>query len=379
MEFDLSKPQQMLRESAREVFTRQCPMERVRALMASASAFDDALWRTVSEQGWVGLHLPESAGGLGLGPVELAVVSEEMGRACVPGPFLATLFAATLLAHASDSSGPSSALESIVAGNLRATVALLEPGSGWDLHDVGLRVEPAGDAYRLSGRKVWVLDAADAGLIVCSGRHEDQVVLLSVGADAPGVTLTATPALDATRKLYQVEFAEVVVPAAAVLASGERARAVLERSARVATLAVCAELVGIVQRVLELSVDYARTRQQFGRPIGAFQAVQHQCADMLLMSESARSAVYYAAWSLSADAPEAARALAIAKAYASDAAREVCHRGLQIHGGIGFTWEHDLHIYLKRARADEALFGDATFHRERIARLILDVEPSHGD
>ena len=164
-----------------------------------------------------------------------------------------------------------------------------------------------------------------------------------------------------------------MVPAADVLASGEQARAALERSVQIATVAVCAELVGIVQRVLDLSVDYAKTRQQFGRPIGAFQAVQHQCADMLLMTESARSATYYAAWALSANAPDAARALAIAKAYASDAAREVCHRAIQVHGGIGFTWEHDLHIYLKRACADEALFGDATFHREQIARLILEL------
>src|SRR5262249_37437143 len=139
----------------------------------------------------------------------------------------------------------------------------------------------------------------------------------------------------------------------------------------IATVAVAAELVGIAQRVLELSVDYAKSRQQFGRTIGAFQAVQHQCADMLLLVESARSATYYAAWALSAGAPDARAAVAIAKAYASDAAREVCHRGIQIHGGIGFTWEHDLHIYLKRACADEALFGDATFHREQIACLVL--------
>ena len=170
MEFDLSKPQQLLRESAREVFSRQCPMERVRALMAGESAFDEELWRTLSDQGWVGLHLPESAGGLGLGLVELAVVVEEMGRACVPGPFLATLWAATLLAHAGDPSEPSPAVESIMAGDLRATVALLEPGNGWDLQDVQLRVEATGGAYRLSGRKVWVLDAADAELIVCVGK-----------------------------------------------------------------------------------------------------------------------------------------------------------------------------------------------------------------
>ena len=378
MEFDLSKPQQLLRESAREVFARQCPMIRVRALMAGESAFDEELWRTLSDQGWVGLHLPEAAGGLGLGLVELAVVVEEMGRACVPGPFLATLWAATLLAHAGDSPDVMRHLEPIMAGELRATVAFLEPEGGWDPEEVQLHVEAAPGGYRLSGRKVWVLDAADAGLIVCAGRHEDRLILLPVRPSAAGVTLTATPALDATRKLYQLDFADVVVPAGEVIASGAKARAAVDRSLQVAALAVSAELVGIAQKVLELSVDYARTRQQFGRSIGTFQAVQHQCADMLLWTESARSAVYYAAWANSAGAPDAGRALAVAKAYASDAAREVCHRGIQVHGGIGFTWEHDLHIYLKRARANEALFGDATFHREQIARLVLDAGPASG-
>jgi alkylation response protein AidB-like acyl-CoA dehydrogenase len=376
MEFDLSKPQQLLRESAREVFARQCPMERVRTLMAGETAFDEELWHTLADQGWLGLHLPEAVGGLGLGLVDLAVVVEEMGRACVPGPFLATLWAATLLAHASDRAAPPPALESILAGDLRATVALLEPENGWDPQEVQLGIEKDDGGYRLSGRKMAVLDAADAGLIVCAGRHDNQITLLSVRSDAPGVTLTATPALDATRKLYQVDFAGAVVPAADVLASGDRARAALERSVQLATVAVCAELVGIVQRVLEMSVDYAKTRQQFDRPIGAFQAVQHQCADMLLLTESARSAAYYAAWALSANAPDAPRALAIAKAYASDAARDVCHHAIQVHGGVGFTWEHDLHIYFKRARADGALFGDATFHREQIARLILDAGPA---
>jgi alkylation response protein AidB-like acyl-CoA dehydrogenase len=221
-----------------------------------------------------------------------------------------------------------------------------------------------------------VLDAADAGLIVCTARNEEGLILFSVRPDAPGVTLTATPALDATRKLYQIDLADVVVPAADVLGLGERAALALERSVQIATLAVCAELVGIAQRVLEITVEYAQTRQQFGRPIGAFQAVQHQCADMLVWTESARSAAYYAAWALTTGAADAGRALAVAKAYASDAACAVCHRGIQVHGGIGFTWEHDLHLYLKRARSDAALFGDATFHRERIARLTLDADPA---
>jgi alkylation response protein AidB-like acyl-CoA dehydrogenase len=372
MDFDLSKPQELLRESAREVFARQCPMERVRVLMAGASGLDEEIWSTMADQGWLGMHLPESAGGLGLGLVELAIIAAEMGRACVPGPFLATLWAATLLAHA-DSPVAQRSLGPIMDGKLRATTAFLEPGGGWHPDDVQLRVESTGKTYRISGRKIWVLDAADAALIVCVGRADDRVLILPVHPDTPGVTLTATPSLDPTRKLYQIDFADVTVPAGDVLASGAHAGAAVARAQQVATVVVAAELVGVAQKVLEMSVEYARTRQQFGRTIGSFQAVQHQCADMLLRAESARSAVYYAAWALSAEAPDAPRALAVAKAYASDAAREVCHHGIQVHGGIGFTWEHDLHLYLKRARSGEALFGDADFHREEIARLVLDA------
>jgi alkylation response protein AidB-like acyl-CoA dehydrogenase len=377
MDFDLSKPEQMLRESAREVFARQCPLPRVRALMGSPSAFDAGLWQAIAEQGWIGMHLPESAGGLGLGLVELAVVAEETGRACVPGPFLATLWAATLLAYLDNPAEPSRYLEPIMTGDLRATVALLEPEGSWDPRDVRLPVaaEAGGERFRASGRKLWVLDAADAGLIVCIGRLDGELIIFPVRSDTLGVTLTATPALDATRKLYQLDLTETAVAAGEVLACGEPAQRALERSIQTATVAVAAELVGIAQRVLEMTVDYARTRQQFDRPIGAFQAVQHQCADMLLWTESARSAAYYAAWALSTGAPDAARAVAVAKAYASDAARDICHRAVQVHGGIGFTWEHDLHLYLKRAMAGAALFGDATFQREQIARLTLDAEP----
>jgi len=372
MEFELSKPQQLLRESARDLCKRECPPRRVRDLMAGPTAFDANLWQTLVDQGWLGLHLPESEGGLGLGLVELAVVAEEMGRTCMPGPYLATLWAATLLSRAGNAEQRARYLEPILAGSLRATVALLEPEASWDLDDVQLHVVEGKEGYRLTGRKVWVLDAADTGLIVCVGKQGDRLTLLSVHPDAPGVTITATPGLDATRKLCHIDFKDVVIPAGEVLDSGDKAREALEHSLQVATVAVCAEIVGLSQWVLEATVEYAKTRQQFGKPIGTFQAVQHQCADMLLLAESARSATYFAAWALSANAPEASRAIAIAKAYASDAGREVCHRGIQVHGGIGFTWEHDLHLFFKRAKANEVLFGDASFHRERLAGLVLD-------
>jgi alkylation response protein AidB-like acyl-CoA dehydrogenase len=379
MDFELSKPEEMLRESARELFARHCPIAQVRTLMTAPSGFEPGLWQALADQGWIGMHVPESAGGLGLDLVALAVIAEEMGRACIPGPFLATLWAATLLEKLSDAAAMARELAPIIAGELRATVASYESEGSWNPRDipVQLRVVAApGTGFRASGRKLWVLDAADAGLIVCSAVHEAQLKLFSVRPDAPGVTLTHTAALDATRKVYQLELADVLVGAEDVIARGERAVDALAHSIQVATVVVCAELVGIAQRVLEITVEYARTRQQFSRPIGAFQAVQHQCADMLVWTESARSAAYYAAWALSTGAPDAGRAVAVAKAYASDATCAVCHRGVQVHGGIGFTWEHDLHLYLKRARSGAALFGDATFQREQIARLTLDARPA---
>jgi len=178
--------------------------------------------------------------------------------------------------------------------------------------------------------------------------------------------------MDGTRKIYEAVFDRVEVADADVLGADGDARGALRGALETATAALCAEMVGGMQWVLDTTVEFAKTRQQFGRPIGAFQAVQHQCADMLLMTESARSASYYAAWALTEDAPEASGAVSIAKAYCSDAYREVGNRGVQVHGGIGFTWEHDLHLYYKRSKASEVMFGDGSFHRERIARMIID-------
>jgi alkylation response protein AidB-like acyl-CoA dehydrogenase len=207
---------------------------------------------------------------------------------------------------------------------------------------------------------------------VCAGCRGPDLGLFIVPRDAPGLTISELPAIDGTRKLYQVAFADVPVAEEDFLAIGDSARAALERALAVATVALTAEMVGGMQRVMEIAVEYCKARKQFGKPIGQFQAVQHQCADMLLLTESSRSAAYYAAWALDQRAPEADVAVSIAKAYASDAYREVGNRGIQVQGGMGFTWENHVHLYYKRAKASELMFGDATYHRERIARLTID-------
>ncbi|HEV2705757.1 MAG TPA: acyl-CoA dehydrogenase family protein [Pyrinomonadaceae bacterium] len=372
MDFDLNKPQKLLKESARALLARECAPRRVRELMETETAHDEGLWQTMAEQGWTGLVVPEEQGGLGLGLVEMAAVAEEMGRACLPGAFLSTLFAAALIERAGSAAQRAQYLAPIASGELKATVALLEESANWDVDGVRLKAARVGDSFNLTGRKLFVPDAEVSDLLICVARDSEGVVLLPVERAGVGVNVAPMPAMDATRKLYEVSFEDVGVAAGEALGAGGDARAALVGALEVATAVLCAEMVGGMQWVLDTTVEYAKTRQQFGRPIGSFQAVQHQCADMLLMTESARSAAYYAAWTLTEGDPAASAAVAIAKAYCSDAYREVANRGVQVHGGIGFTWEHDLQLYYKRSKSSETLYGDATFHRERIARLIVD-------
>ncbi len=369
MEFDLSKPQRLLQQSARDLFARQCPPKRVRELMATETAYHPELWSAVADQGWLGVHLREEAGGLGLGTVELAVISEEMGRACFPGPFLGTVWAATLLSSLDTKPDD---LEKLATGELKGAVALLEPESGWNPADVQLRATPTDGAFTLSGRKAFVLDADVADLIVVVARSPKGIVLVTVPAQAAGLKVQPTPALDATRKLSDVRFENVQISEGQVLAVGQQAEEAIQRSLDVVALCACAEMLGGMQWILENSAEYAKTRQQFGKTIGSFQAVQHMCADMVLLTESSRSAVYYAAWALDASPEDARRAVSIAKAYVSDASREVANRGVQVHGGIGFTWEHDMQLFYKRSKALEILTGDAAHHRTALAELVFD-------
>ena len=376
MDFDLSKPQKLLKDSAREFLARECKPERVRELMESATAHDERLWQLVAEQGWTGLVVPEEHGGLGLGLVELAVVAEEMGRACLPGAFLSTLAAAALIERAGSPAQRAKYLEPMATGERRATVALLEESASWDAGAVRLAATRDGDDFTLNGTKLFVPDAAVADLIICVARDGEGgagLALVPVERGAAGVSVKPMPSMDGTRKVYEVSFAGVSVPQADALGADGDARGALHRALEVATVALCAEMVGGMQWVLDTTVEYAKTRQQFGRAIGSFQAVQHHCADMLLLTESARSAAYYAAWALTNGDAAASGAVAIAKAYCSDAFREVGNRGVQVHGGIGFTWEHDLQLYYKRSKSSETLFGDATFQRERLARLVIDA------
>lgn len=373
MEFDLTETQKLFQRSARELFARECPPPFVRKAIENGSPYSTHLWEKLVEQGWTGLIFAEDVGGLGLGMVELAVAFEEMGRALAPGAFLSTVpLAGSLIDLAKSWEMREDHLQAICAGRLMATVALLEESADWNLDAVRLQATQYGDGLKLSGKKLFVGDAAVADLIITAARAEGGLALAAVERQSPGIGVKPMPSLDATRQLCEVTYNDVAVSPANVIARGDRATRALEHGIDTATLAVSAEMVGGMQKVLEACVEYAKTRKQFGKPIGQFQAVQHHCANMLLMTESARSAVYYAAWTMDAEPESAPLAVSMAKAFASDAYREVGNLGIQVQGGIGFTWDEDLHFYYKRAKASELMFGDAAFHRERIARAVVD-------
>lgn len=358
MQFGLSESQQILKDTARKFFAGESPIAAVRKAMETETAYDSVLWTKLSEQGFTGIVTPEEFGGMGLGKVELILLMEEAGYALLPGPFFSTVALAGMVIEAC--AGPEQKkkyLAPIAGGQAHSTVALLETAGSWDT--AGLQIAAAGN--KLSGTKLFVTDAAVADFIIVVARDG----VYAVDAKAAGLRIEPMKGMDLARKIYSMEFKNT--PAEKLAETGGVARAL-----DVATIALCAEMVGGMQRALDLTVAYAKTRKQFGKPIGIFQAVQHLCADMYLETESSRSATYYAAWALEENIPDAAAAVSVAKMYASDASRTVGNRGIQVHGGMGFTWENDLHLYYRRAKVSETMLGDATFHRERIARLVID-------
>jgi alkylation response protein AidB-like acyl-CoA dehydrogenase len=312
----------------------------------------------MAQQGFTGITLPEEFGGMGLGQVEMVLLMEEAGRALLPGPFFSTVaLAGAVIDACGTTEQKKKYLTPICHGEARSTLAILEASASWNPAD--LQMSESGG--KLTGQKLFVTDAAAASFIVVAARNG----VFVVDAKAAGLKLTPMQGLDLTRRLYSLEFNNTPADKLGTPAG-------LARALDAATTALSGEMVGGMQRTLDITVQYAKTRKQFNNPIGQYQAVQHQCADMYLETESSRSAAYYAAWALEENAADAALSVSIAKMYASDACRTVGNRGIQIHGGMGFTWENDLHLYYRRAKASETTLGDGSFHRERIARGVID-------
>jgi alkylation response protein AidB-like acyl-CoA dehydrogenase len=376
MDFGFSEEQEMLRSSARDFLAKEAPMTYVRRVMEDERGFTDDVWRKMAALGWTGLILPEQYGGSGLDFVDLTVVLEEMGRVVLPGPFFSTaVVGAVAILEGGTDQQKAAVLPRLAAGDVKLALAQLEPNGRWDAGGVELTAKPAGDGFVLDGTKLFVPDANVADLFIVVARApgtqgRDGLSLFLVEANAPGVTVTMLKTMDQTRKLGEVVFKGVTVRADAVLPGAGGGAALLDRIVDRGKVGLAAEMCGGAQRVLEMSVDYAKVREQFGKPIGSFQAIQHKCANMLVEVESSKSITYYAAWAVANDVAEAPLAAAMAKAYTSDAYRHTAGEGIQIHGGIGFTWEHDMHLYFKRAKSSEVTFGDATWNREIVAQLI---------
>src|SRR5262245_3627089 len=374
MDFAFSEEQEMLRASAREFLAKECPSAYVRRMMETDGAWDETLWKRLAERGWTGLGNPDAYGGVGTF-LDLVVILEEAGRALLPSPYFSTMgLAVPALLEAGSELQKREVLPRIAAGDARATVALTEPSGRWDAEGVSLSAQRSGGGWVLEGVKLFVPDAAVADHTIVAARTrsagEEGVTLCLVPARLPGLTVNPLKTMDMTRRWYEVRFDGLQLPADAVMGTVDQGWTPLRRALDWAEAALCAEMVGGAQHVLDTSVEYAKTRHQFGKPIGIYQAVSHKLADMLLETESARSATYYASWAVDADAPDRTLAASMAKAYTSDAYRRAAGNGIQVHGGIGFTWEHDMHLYFKRAKSSEVTLGDATYHRELVAQAL---------
>ena len=376
MDFGFSDEQDMLRQTARAFLEEHCPTTFVRHMMEDDKGYSADLWKEMAELGWLGLAFPEAYGGQGLGFVDLTVILEEMGAALLPSPFLSTVILAgqTILLGGSEAQ-KKAYLPKIAEGALIATLAMTEPAGRFDAEGItAVKATPQGAGFRITGTKLFVPDAHIAELLVVAARTKETddksagISLFLVEGNSPGVSTTLLKTMDQTRKQCEVVFDNVQVGRDRLLGTLDQGWPILQKVLNLATVSLCAEMVGGAQRVLDLSVSYAKERVQFGRPIGSFQAIKHKCAEMMLQVESAKSAAYYAAWAVDEDVPEAPLAVSMAKAYCSDAYRNTAGEGIQVHGGIGFTWEHDMHLYFKRAKYAEFTFGDATYHRELVAQ-----------
>ncbi len=369
MKLAISPEQQELRESVRRFLTDRAPLPRVRELMETETGLDLDVWRHAAGQlGLMGIAIGEEYGGSGFSFAEQALICEELGAALFTGPYLASaVFAANALLACSDEGAKHDLLPPIASGETIATLAFTEDDGSWEPGAIRLSATKNGHGWSLDGHKSFVLDGYLAGLVLVVARTDDGLSLFAVDAGAPGLTRTVLPTLDQTRKLARCEFASV---AARLIGSPGDGTAILNRVLDVGAIALAAEQLGGAQRALDTVVAYAKVRHQFGRPIGSFQAIKHRCADLLLEVESLRSAVAYAAAAVAEDSPEVPVLAALVKALGSDVYFHVAAENIQMHGGIGFTWEHDAHLYFKRAKSSELFLGDPGYHRERLATRL---------
>ena len=374
MDFAFSDEQEEFRSTLRRFFEEKAPSAEVRRLMETSEGYDPGVWKQMAEElGLQGVHLPEEYGGQGFGFLELGIVLEEMGRVLFPSPFFATVcLAANAILNAGSEAQKQALLPGIAAGETLATLALSEDSGRFDAAGITLEAVPDGGGYRLDGHKSFVIDGQIADCLVVAARMKgsagnEGITLVTVRSDDPGVAATPLETMDEIRKQARIEFSGA---RAEILGCEGAAWPALSKTLDQAVVMLAAEMLGASQKCLEMAVEYAKVRMQFARPIGSFQAIKHKAADVLLEVELAKSAGYYSWWIADQREEELAEAASLAKSVCTDTFLLAATESIQIHGGIGFTWEHDAHLYLKRAKGSEILFGNATEHRARLVTQL---------
>lgn len=376
MDFELGEEQVMLKTSARDFLEKECPKQLVRDMMDDEKGYPSGLWKQMADLGWLGLTFPEEYGGVGSSFLDLAVLLEESGRALLPAPFIPTV---VLSGHPIMAAGTEEQkqqfLPRIASGDLIMTLAFMEPSGSIEAADITVKATPFGDNFIISGTKLFVPSAHVADYLLCVTRtkdasdKEDGITLFLVDTSTNGVHIDVLKTMTG-EKLCEVTFDNVAVPKNNMLGELDKGWAIMKRVLDEVTVAECAWMTGGARWAMETTIEYAKERVQFGRPIGSFQAIQHKLANIAVEVEGATSIMYYAAWAISENDPDLSLAASMAKAWCSETYKHATFDGVQIHGGIGFTWDHDMHLYFKRAKAGEVTYGDADYHREKVAKIL---------
>jgi len=378
MDITLSKTQENIIKETRRFLKKECPPEYVQEMFRDDLGFTDELWVKMKRMDWMAMRIPEVYGGIGMGQLDMSLLLEEMGRVVMPGPFFSTIvLAAEVILAAGTEIQKKQYLKKIADGQLKATLALHEPEGGADLSYIRMLAEPDGDDFIVSGTKLYVPDAHLADILVMpvltrtSGNPTHDLSLFIMDRHETGISITSLPTMDGTRKLSAINFDRVRLPQETILGKQHHGYAPLMQALQRAQVGLVAESVGGAQQAMEIATEYAKVRIQYDQPIGAFQAVKHMCAQMYTDSESARSMLYWASWAQDyGEKTEAAIAASAAKSYCTEAFTNVASKGIQVLGGTGFTMDNAMHLYLKRAKANQAALGTPRYHRERVMQLL---------
>lgn len=372
MDLGFTEAQQMLKNSARDFLESECSATYVREMEEDERGYTTEMWEQLASQGWLGLIIPERFGGTGMNFVDLALLLEEMGRVLLPGPYFSTVvMAVTCLEDVGSEAQKQEYLPRIADGGLIVTLALTEPNARWDAQGVQTTAVRSGDGFKINGTKLFVPNAHVSDYIIVAartGEKEQDISMFILRSDSPGIQQTLLKTI-ASDKQSEIVFKDVVASSTALLGGLHQGWSTLQKVLDKGAIGKCSEMVGGGQYVLDMTVEYVKQRIQFGKPIGSFQAIQHHCANMATDVEGSRYITYQAAWRLS-EGMRSEREVALAKAWVSNAYRRVCELGHQCHGAIGFTKEHNMQLYSRRAKAAELMFGDSDLHLETVAKSI---------